>query len=630
MHLKNLEIVGFKSFSKSSTLSFPSRISAIVGPNGSGKSNIAEAFRFVLGEQSIKSMRGKRSEDMIFSGSDSAPRMNRASVKVVFDNSSRDLKIDFDEVAIQRIVFRDSTNQYLINGSQVRLKDVIALLSDQNIGASGHHIISQGESDRILSVNPRERKTMVEEALGLRTYQYKKDESLRKLAKTNENLLSVESLRREIAPHIRFLKKQVEKIERTHAMRAELIKLYKEYLKRESAYLAYQKKTFYEDKEKPLARKRELEKSLAEAEQFLSELDNVPSPHIEALRNTSKELEELREHRDKLSRTLGRLEGMLQSERSRSAISRPQSEESYLLELKEVEDLARDIRELIKQSLDKSDPDDIRGNLFLIQSLLDDFIREKKNSDASGEIKANNNENQSAELEKEIEDIKIKLEKIKNEDKSLSLKHEELKKRLDEEKDSGREAERKVFAIKSELQITSSELHTLDIREDKLIMEEEEFNRELNESTILADRSILMYKDEQLYDQNGRTLAEDEIASEPRHEQLERRRAIEKIKIRLEDLGSGSGEDILKEYEEVKERDQFLEREIEDLKQSAESLSRLIKDLEEKIYIKFNEGIVNINEKFQEFFDLVFGGGKASLVIIKEKRRKRHSEIEDI
>jgi chromosome segregation protein len=219
---------------------------------------------------------------------------------------------------------------------------------------------------------------MVEEALGLRIYQYKKEESLRKLAKTNENLTSVESLRREIAPHLRFLKKQVEKIERTHAMRDELNKLYKEYLKRESVYLTYQKNAYKQDKRKPLERKMELEKSLADAERFLSELDNAPSPHIEALRSTSQELEELREHRDNLSRTLGRLEGMLQSERSRSVSSQPLSKDDYLLELKEVEDLAYDIKKLIKSSLDKSNLDEIRSGLFLIQSLIDNFIIDKK------------------------------------------------------------------------------------------------------------------------------------------------------------------------------------------------------------------------------------------------------------
>ena len=165
MYLKSIEIIGFKSFAKKANLEFNTNVSAIVGPNGSGKSNVAEAFRFVLGEQSIKSMRGKRGEDLIFNGSQTVPRGNRASVKIIFDNSKRFLDIDFDEVIVERHVHRDGTNQYFINRSSVRLKDISELLAGANVGSSGHHMISQGEADRILNVNPKERKIMIEEAL---------------------------------------------------------------------------------------------------------------------------------------------------------------------------------------------------------------------------------------------------------------------------------------------------------------------------------------------------------------------------------------------------------------------------------------------------------------------------------
>src|SRR3989344_4549430 len=151
MYLKSLELTGFKSFAKKGELEFNSSITAIVGPNGSGKSNVAEAFRFVLGEQSIKSLRGKKGEDLIFNGGKSLPKMNKAGVKLLFDNRKRILDIDFDEVTLERVVHRDGVNEYLINGSQVRLRDIIELLSGAHIGASGHHIISQGEADRILN-----------------------------------------------------------------------------------------------------------------------------------------------------------------------------------------------------------------------------------------------------------------------------------------------------------------------------------------------------------------------------------------------------------------------------------------------------------------------------------------------
>ena len=154
MRLTSIELSGFKSFAKKTPLQFATAITAIVGPNGSGKSNIAEAFRFVLGEQSMKSMRGKRGEDLIWNGSSTSPRAGRAGAKLIFDNTDRALDIDFDEVWIERVVHRDGNNDYLLNGSQVRLRDISELLAKANIGASGHHIISQGEADRILSVSP--------------------------------------------------------------------------------------------------------------------------------------------------------------------------------------------------------------------------------------------------------------------------------------------------------------------------------------------------------------------------------------------------------------------------------------------------------------------------------------------
>ena len=209
MQLKELTINGFKSFAKKAELEFSTPITAIVGPNGSGKSNVAEAFRFVLGEQSMRSLRGRKGEDLIFNGSTSVVRSNRASVVIRLDNAAqggkRTFPVDFDEVIIERIVHRDGTNEYVLNGSRTRLRDIQELLASANIGPTGHHIISQGEADRILTATPKERREMVEDALGLKVYQYKKIESERRLEKTRENIAQVESLRREVVPHLRFL-----------------------------------------------------------------------------------------------------------------------------------------------------------------------------------------------------------------------------------------------------------------------------------------------------------------------------------------------------------------------------------------------------------------------------------------
>ena len=239
MRVKSLEISGFKSFAKKSVFDFGASISAIVGPNGSGKSNVAEALRFVLGEQSLKSMRGKRTEDLIFNGSKSVERQNRAKVTISFDNSDRTFPVDYDEVSIAREIHRDASSEYFLNGTSVRLKDVIELLASVHIGASGHHIISQGEADRILNSSAKDRRAMIEDALGLKIFHWKISESEKKLLKTEENMRQSESLRREIAPHIKFLKKQVEKVEQARALRDELAMLYGDYLVREETYIKH-------------------------------------------------------------------------------------------------------------------------------------------------------------------------------------------------------------------------------------------------------------------------------------------------------------------------------------------------------------------------------------------------------
>src|SRR3989344_1857547 len=182
MRLKTLELNGFKSFSQKTVLEFDNPIVCIVGPNGSGKSNVVEAIRYVLGEQSMKSMRGKSGLDLIFKGSKHLSKGSRASVTIYFNNRDKVFKLEneggesinlnYDTISITREVSSSGSNSYILNGSEVRLKDIHNLLASLNIGASGHHIISQGEADRVLNANTRERREMVEDALGLKVYQY--------------------------------------------------------------------------------------------------------------------------------------------------------------------------------------------------------------------------------------------------------------------------------------------------------------------------------------------------------------------------------------------------------------------------------------------------------------------------
>ena len=310
MYLKELSIQGFKSFAKKSELEFSSSITAIVGPNGSGKSNIAESFRFVLGEQSVKSMRGKKGEDLIWGGSDKISRGNRAGVEVTFDNTQRNFALDFDEVKIQRVVHRDGQNEYKINGSIVRLKDVHELLATANIGSTGHHIISQGEADRVLAAGPKERREMIEDALGLKVYQLKKQETLRKLEKTQENILQVESLRREAAPHLKYLKKQVEKAERSLEIQTQLKHVYTEYLKREDTYLAFHSDRLQQEITAPESELKSIQNRLVTLKELLKETDDEQKQN-QQLQAAQTELKTYSQRRQTAEREVSSLEGQM-------------------------------------------------------------------------------------------------------------------------------------------------------------------------------------------------------------------------------------------------------------------------------------------------------------------------------
>lgn len=211
MYLKEIKAHGFKSFADKTDIEFTKGITGIVGPNGSGKSNVVDAVRWVLGEQSVKSLRGDGNmSDVIFSGSKSRNPMNIATVTLVFDNSDKYLPLEYDEVSIKRRVYKDGTNEYFLNGERVRLKDITNLLLDGGIAKESFNIISQGKVESIISSKPTDRRIIFEEAAGVLKYKRRKEEAIRKLDKTHNNLNRVNDIINELEPQIEPLKKQKE------------------------------------------------------------------------------------------------------------------------------------------------------------------------------------------------------------------------------------------------------------------------------------------------------------------------------------------------------------------------------------------------------------------------------------
>ena len=622
MHLKQLELSGFKSFAKKTTLEFSASITAIVGPNGSGKSNIAESFRFVLGEQSMKSLRGKKGEDLIFSGTGAHARSNRASVRIVFDNSKRFLNIDFDEVSIERVVHRDGINEYKINDSQVRLRDVIELLASANVGSSGHQIVSQGEADRILVASTRERREMIEDALGLKIYQFKKQESERKLFKTQENIVQVEALRKEVAPHLNFLKRQTEKLEKARAMRTKLKDIYKEYLKRETEHIKYQSESINSEKRDPQAELSKLNGELEEAKSFLEKSKEKDGKSAEVL-SLEKRLRNAREEKEVASRTLGRLEGQIvASERQiEHAKERGSGDDAMSIQVGEVKRIVERVEELASDARKEDSVDSLRDVIKSILQLMRDFIA-KKSFEGSANPLAKDME-VLVRLKNEKKEFDKKLDSFVEAEGQLNDQYDLLKGEIEEVKDKSREAERRVFEIMSQQSELRVLLSSLDSREALLDRRRDDFKRELVEGVTLAGREILSYADYEVLGSDGRDLSIADIVSEDQSVQEGRRREVEKIKIRLEEYGGGSADEIMKEYKEVSERDEFLAREIADLHKSADALNLLIRELEGKLDTQFKQGVAKINKEFSRFFMLMFDGGNAELTIVRERLRQR-------
>ena len=211
MYLKCIRANGFKSFADKINIVLENNITCVVGPNGSGKSNIVDAVRWVLGEQSVKSLRGTGAmSDVIFAGSKTRTGANRAEVALVFDNSDQYLKSEFQEIEVKRVLYRSGESEYFINGGRVRLKDITDLFLDTGAGLDSFNIISQGSIESVVTSKPIDRRVIFEEAAGVLKYKKRKEESLKKLEKTKENIEKVNLIVEELKVTVGPLKEQSE------------------------------------------------------------------------------------------------------------------------------------------------------------------------------------------------------------------------------------------------------------------------------------------------------------------------------------------------------------------------------------------------------------------------------------
>jgi len=615
MILKRLELSGFKSFAKTTVLQFPSAVTAVVGPNGSGKSNVAEALRWVLGEQSMKSLRGKKGEDLIFNGSQTAAKMGRASVSLVFDNKNKILPVDFDEVIIARLVHRSGENEYLINDSPVRLKDITELLGNVGLGASSHHIISQGEADRFLNASPKDRKETIEEALGLKIYQIKKADAEKRLEKTAENIKQVESLRREIQHQLKFLKKEAEKIEEAEKFKIELKDIYAQFIPQEKDYLK-------KESDKITAEKNKIDEEIKEAEKSKAVFSG--DSQAEVIKKFIKEVEvnlfqeeselgKLRSSRNSMERELGKLEGIMEylprRQAGRQNLSANFSEPEKNLPsipCQKVLEIMEAVRVSAILGATNSDIAEARKIFEDIASSAKNFIAKISGKQDNTVVGGND----MGGLKKKIDEIQVMISAIEKKEKEITESIGGLKFEAEENRRKIAEAEKENYQADAKLRELKGHLTRLSLEEDKVRLRTDELKREEMEAVALLGRQFL----------DSLPMSRRDLDIGLSYQERENfLRQAERLKIKLEDCGAVGGT-ILDEYSQAKQRDEGYEKELGDLSSAEKSLREIMAEMADKIESDFSGGVEKINEEFRKFFVSVFGGGKAELKLIKREK----------
>lgn len=578
MFLKQIILKNFKSFAGKTVLDFPVFFTAIVGPNGSGKSNIVDAIRWALGEQSFKNLRAGKGSDLIFSSNKKNSSAGFAEVELVFDNTKGFFPLEFSEVSLLRRIDKEDNNSYFLNHQPCRLKDIIETSAAAKLGLKGFSIINQGSVENILKVSAQERRIMLEENLGLKNLEIKKEEAKRKLENTLINLDKIQSLRQEVLPHLRSLKRQVVRWEKMEKMKEELVLLEKKYFINVYNQILKERIQPNVDFNKIKQEIKSIERFIEDESRKIGLLDEQNDKSLEIeIRNLTGEIIELQNKKSSLLKDLGQREAS-----SNLAVVREPLEKKVI-----------SLKEELQLLLSFVDLEKIKQKIQVIINDIDSFINPEDNL----------NEKKEDEKVKEIKSILEKIDVEINEKNRLlnQLQEQQNAKSLDF-KLKFKEIESK----RAEKERLYRELQREEILNEKFELHLEDFKRRLEESGFQFEEI------KQDYQANKET----ELISMEEFSDLEKK--IMRGKQGLAEIGV-QDQNIIEEYKEVSERYDFLTQQISDLNKGMEDLKVLIKELEEQIEGKFNEAIKKINHQFNDYFRLIFNGGSARLIQRKEK-----------
>ncbi|MCJ7624994.1 MAG: chromosome segregation protein SMC [Anaerolineaceae bacterium] len=494
IRLKALELHGYKTFASKVNFEFPAEITTIVGPNGSGKSNVADAIRWVLGEQSFSLLRGRKTEDMIFSGSNQRSRAGMASVNLLLDNENGWLPLDYSEVLISRRAYRDGQNEYLLNGHKVRLKEITEILSKSGLAQRTYTIIGQGLVDVALSLKPDERRTFFEEAAGISLYRKRREESLTKIQTTNRNIERASDILGELKPRLRSLEKQMKRSREYERITAELNILMREWYgyhwHKVQQELSHAKTLLQVQEERMSA--ENLKK-----EEFESQIDGVQKKlHENRSRLNHWHSESATAHSDleKISRNLAVID-----ERIKAITGQKLDLQIEIFRLEEEKNTIQDMGKAQKTEYDSriDELNDARHNYEVTKKNFQTLVAERKQVDnelhaissALKEFETRKVESQiqSSELQKRIEYNRKSKEDFQQRILKYQKTHRILNEKLEDTKRVEDNANTKVVQIEKKLETL---LGNVKERSDQLEVNRtslERINREISKLTSQLD-----------------------------------------------------------------------------------------------------------------------------------------------
>lgn len=592
MFLKRLEINGFKSFATKTTFEFSAGIVGVVGPNGSGKSNVIDAIRWLLGEREAKNLRGAKIEDLIFAGTAKKPRMSQAQVSLVFDNALGKLPVDYKEVVITRKVSRAGTSEYFINDAEVRLKDIIDFFSKIKLGTKGLTIIGQGAGDIFVKATPQERMMMVQEILGLREYQLKKAEAQRKLKNTKINLEKIQAMIQEVGPRLRMLKRQTSRWERRFEVEQKLKDVEQLLFASKIYTLTHEAQHITKPVSEYEKKLVELRAQEAEGQAVLQELEKT-SLTADRMREVQEKKRILFNKKSDTERQLYRLEAELE---------RVHTQEKHgNVSLDDAQNVIQKVREILTRVLKVGELSQAQSLLRSALESIEEFYtpKEKENSQAS--VKEQEAKKQEKEkLIAHIREIEKEINTIDTQEQEVSKGFESFNKRF-------KDAFAHVETIRGYIRETQGNIERIQFEQEKNTYKQEELQNYIN-SIGGSYETFATYAR-----QSGFEPIQDE------HELLERERESMRLRGEIASIGE-IDEGLIKEAQEVETHYTHLTKESQDLESASADLFTLIIELNEKITTQFQESFKKVNEEFNNFFRLMFGGGFGKMKVIKKER----------